>query len=107
MAVFMFSLTGVPPTIGFIGKFYLFRAVLDAGLVWLAILGVVTSLISAYYYLRVVVVMYMKPGEPAVRSEGWLNLTVGLMGLGTIVFGLLPGPLLALASRAGFWVFGP
>lgn len=107
MAVFMFSLTGVPPTIGFIGKFYLFRAVLDAGLVWLAILGVVTSLISAYYYLRVVVVMYMRPGEPAVRSEGWLNLTVGLMALGTFVFGLLPGPLLALASRAGFWVFGP
>ena len=100
MAVFMLSLTGVPPTVGFLAKFYLFRAVLDAGLVWLALVGVVTSLVSAYYYLRVVVVMYMRPGESATRSEGWLNATIGLTALATLLLGLVPGPALALAEQA-------
>src|SRR5262245_6930287 len=62
MAVFMLSLIGLPPTIGLIGKFYLFRAVIEGGFTGLAIIGVLTSLISAYYYLRVVVTMYMKDG---------------------------------------------
>ena len=100
MAVFMLSLTGVPPTVGFLAKFYLFRAVLDAGLVWLALVGVATSLVSAYYYLRVVVVMYMRPGDSATRSEGWLNATIGLTALATMVLGLVPGPALALAEQA-------
>ena len=100
MALFMLSLTGMPPTVGFIGKFYIFRAVIDADLIWLALVGVITSLISAYYYLRVIVVMYMRPGEPETRSESWLNATVWLTGLGTIVFGIVPGPLLALASQS-------
>ncbi len=101
MAVFMLSLTGIPPTVGFLGKFYLFRAALDAGQVWLALLGVLTSLVSAYYYLRVVVMMFMRPGAPESRSEAWLNATVALTALGTVVLGILPGPLLALAARAG------
>ena len=78
----------------------MFRAVIDAGLVWLAIVGVVTSLVSAYYYLRVVVVMYMKSGEPETRSEGWLNATIGFTALATLVLGLLPGPVLAWAEQA-------
>jgi NADH-quinone oxidoreductase subunit N len=100
MALFMLSLTGMPPTVGFIGKFYIFRAAIDADLIWLALIGVITSLISAYYYLRVIVVMYMRVGEPETRSEGWLNATVWMTGLGTILFGILPGPLLALASQS-------
>ena len=101
MAVFMLSLTGVPPTVGFLAKFYLFRAVIDApGLLWLAIVGVVTSLVSAYYYLRVVVVMYMRAGEPETRREGWLGAVIGLTALATIVLGLLPGPVLAWAEQA-------
>lgn len=100
MALFMLSLTGMPPTVGFIGKFYIFRAAIDANLIWLALVGVITSLISAYYYLRVIVVMYMRPGEPETRSENWLNATVWLTGIGTIVFGIVPGPLLALASHS-------
>jgi NADH-quinone oxidoreductase subunit N len=100
MALFMFSLTGVPPTAGFMGKFYIFRVVLDADLVGLAIVGVLTSLISAYYYLRVVIVMYMKPGELAVRSEGWLNATIWLFAIGTFLLGILPGPVLSLAGKA-------
>jgi NADH-quinone oxidoreductase subunit N len=103
MAIFMLSLTGMPPTVGFIGKFYIFRAAIDANLIWLALIGVITSLISAYYYLRVIVVMYMQPGEPETRSESWLNVTVWITGIGTILFGILPGPLLALASRS--WLF--
>jgi NADH-quinone oxidoreductase subunit N len=103
MALFMFSLTGVPPTAGFMGKFYIFRVVLDADLVGLAIVGVLTSLISAYYYLRVVIVMYMKSGEPIVRSEGWLNATIWLTAIGTFILGILPGPVLALAEKAGLF----
>lgn len=101
MALFMLSLTGVPPTVGFIGKFYLFRAVIDANLIWLALVGVVTSLISAYYYLRVVVVMYMRDGEPAVRSEALLNSTIFITALGTFIFGILPGLLLKMIHQVG------
>jgi NADH-quinone oxidoreductase subunit N len=107
MTVFMLSLTGVPPTIGFMGKFYLFRAAIDAELFWLAIVGVVTSLISAYYYLRVVVVMYMQEGQPERRSELLLDTTVVLTAIATVLFGLLPGPLLQLASQASLLSFLP
>jgi NADH-quinone oxidoreductase subunit N len=101
MTAFMLSLTGVPPTVGFVGKFYLFRAAVDANLIALALAGVVTSLISAFYYLRVVVVMYMRPGEPEVRSERWLDAGLGLAAIATVLLGILPGPLLALAENAG------
>jgi NADH-quinone oxidoreductase subunit N len=107
MTIFMLSLTGVPPTVGFLAKFYLFRAVLDAGLIWLALVGVVTSLVSAYYYLRVVVVMFMRPGEPETRSEAWLNTTVAVTAMATLVLGLLPGPALALAERASLLALSP
>lgn len=102
MALFMLSLTGLPPTVGFVGKFFVFRAAIDANLIWLAVVGVITSLISAYYYLRVIVVMYMRAGEPDVRSEGWLRATVGLTAVSTFVLGIFPGPLLDFAARAGF-----
>ncbi|OGO08597.1 MAG: hypothetical protein A2Z66_01415 [Chloroflexi bacterium RBG_13_66_10] len=107
MAAFMLSLTGVPPTIGFVGKFYLFRSAIDAGLIWLALVGVITSLVSAYYYLRVVVVMFMRPGEPQVRSEAWLNAGLGVAAVATVFLGILPGPLLALAERAGLIALFP
>jgi NADH-quinone oxidoreductase subunit N len=100
MAIFMLSLIGLPPTVGFIGKFFIFRAAIDANLIWLALVGVVTSLISAYYYLRVVVMMYMRPGEPETRSESRLNMAVGISAVLTILLGILPGPVLALAERS-------
>ena len=102
MAIFMLSLIGVPPTAGFIGKFLVFGVTIEAGLIGLAIVGVVTSLISAYYYLRVVVMMYMRSGEPETRSEGWLNRTVGLTALATFLLGVIPGPILILAGGSGF-----
>jgi NADH-quinone oxidoreductase subunit N len=107
MVLFMLSLTGVPPSVGFVAKFYLFSAVIDAGLIGLALVGVLTSLISAAYYLRVVVVMYMRPGEPQVRREGWLYATVGLMAAATLALGLLPTPLYDLATRAGLITLVP
>ena len=63
MAIFMFSLTGVPPFIGFAAKFYIIQSALASGLYVLAVIMVVNSAISAYYYLRILVVMYMQPGE--------------------------------------------
>lgn len=100
MALFMLSLTGLPPTIGFIGKFYVFRATLDAGYVWLALVGVFTSLISAYYYLRVVIVMYMREGEGRAVANRALSFTVAVTAIATFVFGLMPGPILAWATQA-------
>ena len=101
MAIFMFSFTGVPPTLGFWGKFFLFTTTVNGGFIGLALIGLLTSLFSAYYYLRVVVVMYMRPGEPVVRRDLWLGLLAG--GSAVLVVGLAfyPTPLLALAASAG------
>jgi NADH-quinone oxidoreductase subunit N len=105
MAVFMLSLTGIPPTLGFVGKFYLFRAAIEGQFYILAIIGVVTSLISAYYYLRVVVTMYMREGEPETRSEPWLNLTWGVSAIVTVLISIMPGPLFDWASQAVLRLF--
>lgn len=100
MTVFMLSFTGVPPTLGFVGKFYLFRSVLDGGFIYLALIGVLTSLVSAYYYLRVVVVMYMQEGEPEIRSESLLNLTAIATALGTVALSIFSIPLFEWTSHA-------
>lgn len=105
MVVFMLSFIGVPPTLGFLGKFYLFRTVLDGGYVGLALIGVLTSLISAYYYLRVVVIMYMHDGEPEIRSERWLNLTVATTAAATVVLSIFAAPLFSWASQAVLRLF--
>ena len=100
MTIFMLSLTGIPPTLGLIGKIYLFRVVVEAQFMWLAIIGILTSLISAYYYLRVIVIMYMKEGEPKTTSESWLNFTWAAMAVLTVVLSLIPARLFAWASEA-------
>jgi NADH-quinone oxidoreductase subunit N len=100
MTVFMLSFTGMPPTLGLVGKIYLFRSVIEGGFIWLAVIGVLTSLISAYYYLRVVVVMYMREGETAVEGEGWLGFTTVLTALLTVLLQFLPAALFALAAGA-------
>jgi NADH-quinone oxidoreductase subunit N len=105
MAIFMLSLTGVPPTLGFVGKFYLFRAAIEGQFYLLAVIGVVTSLISAYYYLRVVVTMYMRDGEPETTSEPWLNLTWGVAAVLTVAVSLAPAPLFDWASQAVLKLF--
>lgn len=105
MTVFMLSLTGMPPTLGLIGKFYLFRAVLEGGYVWLAVIGVLTSLISAYYYLRVVVTMYMREGEPQTEGEFWLGLTTLGAAVATVLLSLAPQWLFVLAKDAVLRLF--
>ena len=105
MAIFMLSFTGVPPTLGFVGKFYLFRTALQGGFVGLAIIGVLTSLVSAYYYLRVVVIMYMREGEPETHSELLLNLTAGATAVATVILTFFSGPLFTWASQAVLKLF--
>lgn len=105
MTVFMLSFTGVPPTLGFAGKFYLFRAVLEGGYVYLAVLGVLASLISAYYYLRVVVVMYMRKGKPVTHRERGLDWTVATTAIGTVLLFIFSQPLFAWAAQALLQVF--
>jgi NADH-quinone oxidoreductase subunit N len=105
MAVAMLSFTGVPPTLGFVGKFYLFRSVLEAGFVGLALIGVLTSLVSAYYYLRVVVIMFMQDGEPVVRRDPWLYLTAGSAALAVVVLSIFASPLFSWASQAVLQIF--
>jgi NADH-quinone oxidoreductase subunit N len=100
MTVAMLSFTGVPPTIGFVGKFYLFRTVVEGGFIGLALIGVLTSLISAYYYLRVVVIMYMQEGEPVVRRENWLFATAIISAIAVVVLSIFAAPLIQLATQA-------
>ncbi len=103
MAVFMFSLAGIPPTAGFFGKFYLFRAALDAGYIYLVVFAVLNSALSAFYYLRVMVIMFMQKDEelPKAQSSFPVTLALALCGIGIIVFGVFPGKLLTLLQFAG------
>jgi NADH-quinone oxidoreductase subunit N len=105
MAIFMLSLIGLPPTLGLVGKFYLFRAVIAGGFTGLAIIGVLTSLISAYYYLRVVVLMYMRDGEPETEHESFLDLTTIFTAVATVVISLVPQFLFAWAYSATLKLF--
>ena len=100
MAVFMLSLAGIPPTAGFAGKFYLFSAAVDAGYVGLAVIGVLNSVISVYYYLGVLVQMYMAEGTrpidaPATRP--YLLATILVAGVATLLLGVFPSGAMELA----------
>lgn len=99
MALFMFSLTGVPGTAGFVGKWFVFKAAIDADLVTLAVVGVLTSVVSAFYYLRVVVNMYMEPGTPETQPETpSLRWALGITAAGTLILGILPYFMTELAE---------
>ena len=103
ITVFMLSLGGVPPTVGFIGKVLLFRAAVDAGLLGLAIAGMLASAAGVYYYLRVVVYMYMRPApEGAIVPERRWTTELALVAsaAATLLFGVLPGPVTALLQRS-------
>jgi NADH-quinone oxidoreductase subunit N len=103
MALFMISLAGVPPTAGFMAKLTVFRAAIDAGLVPLAVFGVLTSVAGLYYYLNVVVYMYMRPSakpEPVIGRTTVTGIAVAGAALLVIWLGVAPGTLSALASGA-------
>jgi NADH-quinone oxidoreductase subunit N len=105
MAVFMLSFTGVPPTLGFMGKFYLFQTVIEGGYMGLALIGVFTSLISAYYYLRLIVIMYMRDGEPVARKDFWIHFAAAASAVLVVALSLVAQPLLNLASKAVLAMF--
>jgi NADH-quinone oxidoreductase subunit N len=90
MTIFMLSLIGIPLTAGFVGKWFVFLSALDAGLALLAVIGVITSVISAYYYLRVVVKMWLEPGEAEAKLALPLSSAITLCLIGTLAVGILP-----------------
>jgi NADH-quinone oxidoreductase subunit N len=103
-AIFLFSLIGVPLTGGFFGKFYVFKAALDSKLYWLTILGLLNSAVAAYYYLRILVMMYMhEPSEAAETSEPLspgMRIALLLPALGTLVLGIFPTWVLDFAGKS-------
>ncbi|MBZ5602048.1 MAG: NADH-quinone oxidoreductase subunit N [Acidobacteriia bacterium] len=103
LTIFLLSLIGVPLTGGFFGKFYIFKAALDSHLVWLTVLGLLNSAVAAYYYLRILVVMYMKDPEPseALPPAGpALQIAVYGSAIATLVLGIFPSFVLDFASKA-------
>ncbi len=105
MLVFMLSFIGVPPTIGFVGKIYLFRTVLEAGYTWLAVIGVLTSLLSAYYYLRVVVNMYMRQGDPEITPDRLVQLVTVVGAVAVVLLSIFATPLFRWVSQAALNLF--
>jgi NADH-quinone oxidoreductase subunit N len=105
MVIFLLSLGGIPPTAGFIGKYYLFAAAVQSGFGWLAILAVLMSAVSMYYYLRIVVAMYLREGKPAeVTATGSLRFVAGACLAITLLFGILPTPLIRQVENSSRWV---
>jgi NADH-quinone oxidoreductase subunit N len=109
MTLFMLSLAGIPPTVGFVGKFYIFAAALQSGWIWLAIVGVLASVISVYFYLRVVYLMYMvEPARefgPADRAP-WAVTAAYVTGALVLLLGLFPGVITTLAQDSVRFVLG-
>jgi NADH-quinone oxidoreductase subunit N len=103
-SIFLLSLIGVPLTGGFFGKFYIFKAALDANLVWLAVLGLLNSAVAAYYYLRILVVMYMQEPGPATESlpplGAGIRTTLWATALGTLILGIFPSIILNFATSS-------
>ena len=103
MTIFLFSLAGMPPTAGFIGKFYLFSGAIQEGYIWLAVIGVLNSAASVYYYLRIMVYMYMK--EPTedfewIQVTGPIALALVIAVAGSMIPGIVPSIILQYAEMA-------
>ena len=99
MAILLLSLTGIPPTVGFFAKWYVLLAAVDAGLAWLGVIIVLNAALAAFYYLRVVVYMYMRPAEddPAqVDASPLATAGLVLSVAGVVLLGIFPGMVLEL-----------
>jgi NADH-quinone oxidoreductase subunit N len=109
MLLFLLSLTGIPPTAGFAGKFFLFAAAVDAGYIWLALIAVVNSAISLFYYMRVAMVMYMRelPPQGIVLSRSpALYCALLLAAVVTLILGIFPERVLELARASAVGIAG-
>jgi NADH-quinone oxidoreductase subunit N len=104
LSLFLLSLTGIPGTAGFIGKFYVFGAVVHSGLIWLAVVGVLMSAVSAFYYLRVIMYMFFRePEVDFVVKEpiaGGMAAALAVSAIATVVIGLVPAWLWDAVVRA-------
>jgi NADH-quinone oxidoreductase subunit N len=108
MTVFLLSLGGFPPTAGFIGKWYIFSAAVESGYYWLAIIGVLSSVVSVFFYLRVVVMMYMSERDARPVPAPLTRLAIGALALSVVailVLGILPTPLIDLAQASVATIF--
>src|ERR1700738_231160 len=100
LSLYLLSLLGLPVTAGFFGKFYIFKAAVNSHLIWLAVLMAVNSVIGAYYYLRLIVVMYMREPSPEAlqlapgRFSAGVNVVLVIATLGTLYLGLFPNSIL-------------
>ena len=105
MTIMLLSLAGFPPTAGFVGKFYIFRSAVEAGQIWLVIIGAINTAISAFYYLRVVVAMYMREPEAELDFPPYprlLIITLTLAAIGVVLVGILPSYFLSPAQLSTF-----
>ncbi len=103
MAVFMFSLAGIPPTAGFVGKFYIFSAAVKAGYIGLAVIGVLNSTLSVYFYLRITVMMYMRSPETETTPLEWspaMAVSLFIAVFGTLQMGITPAAYLEVARKS-------
>jgi NADH-quinone oxidoreductase subunit N len=106
MLVFLVSLAGIPPTAGFIAKFYVFMAAVKAGLAWLAVIAVIFAAVSAFYYLRIVMVMYMRDADLSsgdasrLETSPALSFVLACALAGVVLLGLFPNSLVSLATQA-------
>ena len=104
MALFMISLAGIPPTAGFMGKLYLFSTAVEANLIILVVIAVLTSVVSAFYYLRIVVFMFMKPLEstvyPEIKVSKSYKTVLALCSAAIIILGIIPGRIIEKTSKS-------
>lgn len=108
LTIALLSLAGIPPAAGFVGKFFLFRAAVDANLTWLAIAGVLNSIVALYYYLIVIKVMFVDHGadeDKAISMSNPYVVALGLATIGVLLLGIIPGPVYDWALRAAQQLF--
>ena len=107
MLVYLLSLAGIPPTAGFIGKYFIFLSLIETGHYYLAVLGVAYAVVALYYYFRIVVAMFMKRAPDQVPLESSWGLTVALVVTlaVTVAIGVYPEPLIRLAQTAAVPLF--
>jgi NADH-quinone oxidoreductase subunit N len=106
LAMLLFSMAGVPPLAGFFAKFYVFLAAIKAGLYTLAVIGVLASVVGAYYYLAIIKIMYFEePAEGFAPMPDEIKVVLGVCGLFNVLFFLYPGPLVGVASAAAHSLF--
>ncbi|HXZ02676.1 MAG TPA: NADH-quinone oxidoreductase subunit NuoN [Stellaceae bacterium] len=107
LAIFMFSMAGIPPLAGFFAKFYIFMSAIDARLFWLAVIGVLTSVVGAYYYVRIVKIMYFDPPkaafDPVIGRE--MQAVLLISALAILLFVVFPAPVIGSAELASITLF--